>query len=199
MKGSAKDGPTSALARIRNTVLTRGGAASILQTLAYVAQCGTAASYARAVTRRLRSRAAHGWQNSTEIDSDSLVCSTILGSTDRSTAIGGVDRWMSRVSLTRIGRKILRDMGGVAGEGRRTASASDALIVCAKFGGLGGISILNGGRCAKALGCDRCVGKASNWCQYARALASQKRPEQAPIPPRNRRQTTVVHTLSEHK
>ena len=162
MKGSAKDGPTSALARIRNTVLTRGGAASILQTLAYVAQCGTAASYARAVTRRLRSRAAHGWQNSTEIDSDSLVCSTILGSTDRSTAIGGVDRWMSRVSLTRIGRKILRDMGGVAGEERRTVSVRDASTACARSGGLEGTSILNGERCAQALGCDKCVGK-SNW------------------------------------
>lgn len=173
MKGSAKDGPTSALARIRSTVLTRGDVASIPEMLGYVVLCDTAASSAHAVTKKLKSRAVHGWQNSTETDSDFLVYLMILGSRDRLIAIGGLGRSMSKVSLTRIGRKILRDMDGVAGEERRTVSVSDALIEYARFEVSGGTSILNGGRSAKALGCDICAEKASD-CTLELVQTSQK-------------------------
>lgn len=161
MRGSAKDGPTYARARIRNTVSTRGGAVSILETLGYVAQCGTVVSFARVATRRLRSRAALGLLSSMETDLGSRAYSTIHGSTDPLIAIGGLDRWTSKANLIHIGRRTPKGMVGVAGEERRIACVSDASTACVRSGDLEDTSTLSGGRYAKASDCNNGAGRHS--------------------------------------
>ena len=77
MNASARDGPTSAPVKIRNTVSMCGGAASILETHDCAAQCTTAVSSARAATKKLKSRVVHGSQSSMGTDLGSRACSRI--------------------------------------------------------------------------------------------------------------------------